>query len=126
MARTAAILRTEPLPEPPARRESAARPVSVIVSTVVVRSGTASRLHGGVAHAHGQREHRDDHVTGERARLHVGCRGHDRGAEEQSDLDHERASDMLGVTIGSHHRQNAADGRSGEKGTERHERCHDG
>ena len=44
MARTAAILRTEPLPAPPARRESAARPVSVIVSTVVVRSGTASRL----------------------------------------------------------------------------------
>ena len=32
------------LPEPPATRESAARPVRVIVSTVVVRSGTASRL----------------------------------------------------------------------------------
>ena len=44
MASTAVILRSEPWLEPPAIRESAARPVSVMVSTVVVRSGTASRL----------------------------------------------------------------------------------
>jgi hypothetical protein len=45
-----------------------------------VRYGKPS--HRGVAHAHGQREHRDDHVTGEPGRFDVGCRGHDRGAEE--------------------------------------------
>ena len=38
--RTAPERRTVPFPEPPAKRESADRPVSVIVSTVVVRSGT--------------------------------------------------------------------------------------
>jgi hypothetical protein len=42
--------------------------------------------------------------------LHVGCRGHDRGAEEQPDLHPERASDMLAVTIGRRHRQDASDG----------------
>src|SRR5439155_18003862 len=41
IASTAAALRIEPFPEPPNSGASAARPVSVIVSTVVVRSGTA-------------------------------------------------------------------------------------
>lgn len=43
MATTAAVLRAEPLPEPPPGRESAARPASITVNTVVVKSGTASR-----------------------------------------------------------------------------------
>src|SRR5205823_4789496 len=43
IASTAAILRTEPWPEPPVTGESAASAVSVIVSTVVVRSGTPMR-----------------------------------------------------------------------------------
>jgi hypothetical protein len=41
IAITPVSLRTEPLPEPPPARDSAAKPVSVVVSTVVVRSGTA-------------------------------------------------------------------------------------
>ncbi len=43
IAATAVVLRPAPRLSPPARLESAARPVSVIVRTVVVRSGTASR-----------------------------------------------------------------------------------
>ncbi len=42
-ASTAAVLRVEPLPVPPKGKDSAASAVSVSVSTVVVRSGTATR-----------------------------------------------------------------------------------
>jgi hypothetical protein len=53
MASTAAILRTEPWPEPPAIRESAARPVSVLDPE---RAGDVLR----VTIAGGRRQHAAD------------------------------------------------------------------
>ena len=89
IASTAAILRAEPCPEPPAIRESAARPVSVIVGTVVVRSGTASRLTVALRTpmARASRRYR---VAGEGAGSDIGCRGHERSNQDQCDLDPER------------------------------------
>ena len=97
------------MPEPPARRESAARPVSVIVSTVVVRSGTANRLtvalRTPMANASIAMTASPENVLGFTSAAAATTRR--RGA---ADLDPERSGDVLGVTIGSGRRQNAADG----------------
>ncbi len=69
---------------PPAKVESEARPVSVVVSTVVVMSANAEAANSGIARSHAEGEERDDRearpARSDPRRRHTGGdeRGHDR------------------------------------------------
>ena len=99
IASTAAILRTEPFPSPPASGESAASPVSVIVSTVVVRSGTPIRrtvaFRTPIANASSAITMSPEAEFGRTFDRHRNAGRHG----EERDLDGKRAGDMFAMAV---------------------------
>ena len=126
MAATEISRRPDFDPFPPPSALSAPMPVTVNVSTVVVRSGTAKPAHARVLHAHGQAQDDDEGVAdggAEGVRAH---QGEDHGDGQEQRLHPGGHGDVMAPVLAEPgHDPPTEDGPQPER-HQRHERRHDG